>query len=67
MEDLKSQFKDFVIPTAPSLLYEYQNSPQIKKKSSSSKLTILPINITAFIERAKSTSRITPISTVRRR
>ena len=67
MEDLKSQFKDFVIPTAPSLLYERQNSPPIKKKSSSSKMVGFSINIAAFIERSKSTTRLTPVATAAKR
>jgi hypothetical protein len=66
MEDLKSQFKDFVIPSAPSLLYERQNSPPTKKKSSS-KLVGFSINIAAFVERSKSTTRLTPVATASKR
>jgi hypothetical protein len=69
MEDLKSQFKEFVIPTAPSLLYERQYSPDSgkKKKSSSSKLNTLTINIAAFIERSKLTYHLTPVATATKR
>lgn len=73
MDDLRLQFKDFAIPTAPSLLYERQNSPSVKKKGSSptptsnSKVVGYSINIAAFIERSKSTSRLTPVATVSKR
>lgn len=32
MDELKAQFKDFVIPTAPSLLYEKQYLRQTSRK-----------------------------------
>jgi len=71
MDDLRLQFKDFAIPTAPSLLYERQNSPSVKKKGSSpipnSKVVGYSINIAAFIERSKSTSRLTPVATASKR
>ena len=80
MEDLRLQFKQYAIPTAPSLLYERQNSPSSVKKraaspaspaplinSSSSKKVDYSIIIAAFIERSKSTSRLTPMATAAKR
>ena len=69
MEDLKLQFRDFVIPSAPSLLYEQQSSPprDLKRKASSIKMGGFTINLSAFIERSKTTSRISPAASVTRR
>lgn len=69
MDDVKCQFKDFVIPSAPSLLYEQQESPSkdLKRKSSTIKIGGFSISISSFIERSRSTTRISPASSVARR
>lgn len=79
MEDLKLQFKGYAMPTAPSLLYERQNSSSVKKRAASpaspppftnpsnSKKVDYSIIIAAFIERSKSTSRLTPMATAAKR
>jgi hypothetical protein len=69
MDDIRAQFKDFIMPTAPSILYEKQHiTTGISKKTNSNatKGSSIAVNITAFMERTASTIRVTPRSMSKR-